>query len=138
MEIQSIDWKKGIILGAIAGVIWGWVVILINAISGAFQFESSVLQNLINFAAGGAIFGIVVSGFLTILQRWLPFKNIVANAVLLSTILWLLLRIGGMLLSSIEPERYHLITAQSIQGFIMAIVMGCILGILWKVNKKKV
>ena len=135
MNFQFIDWKKGIILGAIAGVAWGWIVMFVNAVSGAFQFENSILQNLINFAAGGAIFGIVVSGFLSLLQRWLPFKNIVANAVLLSTILWLLLRIGGMLLSSIEPERYHLITAQSIQGFILAIVMGCILGILWKINK---
>ncbi|MBI5327808.1 MAG: hypothetical protein HZB80_05895 [Deltaproteobacteria bacterium] len=138
MEIQSIDWKKSITLGAISGMIWGWVAMAINALSGAFQFESSVLQNLINFAAGGAVFGIVVNGFLTILQRWLPFQNIVANAVLLSTILWLLIRIGGMFLSSIEPERYHLITAQSIQGFVMAIVMGCILGILWKINKKGV
>ncbi|OGP65931.1 MAG: hypothetical protein A3K22_06050 [Deltaproteobacteria bacterium RBG_16_42_7] len=136
--MQYVDLGKNIMLGVIAGIAWGWVVMAVNVATGAFEFENTLLHNLVVFAVGGAVFGIVVSGFLSLLQRWLPFKNIVANAVLLSTMLWLLLRIGGMLLSSIEPERYHLITAQSIQGVILAIVMGCILGILWKINKKRV
>ncbi len=46
MDFQSIDWKRGIMLGAIAGVIWGWIAMLVNAISGAFQFENRVVQNL--------------------------------------------------------------------------------------------
>lgn len=138
MDFQSIDWKRGIMLGAIAGVIWGWIAMLVNAISGAFQFENSVVQNLVNFAAGGAVFGIVVSGFLNLLKERLPFKNIFLKTIFISTVLWVILRIGGILLSSVEPERYHPITAQSVQGFILAIIMGCILGTLWKINKTRI
>lgn len=138
MDFQSIDWKRGIMLGAIAGVIWGWIAMLVNAISGAFQFENSVVQNLVNFAAGGAVFGIVVSGFLNLLRERLPFKNIFLKTIFISTVLWVILRIGGMLLSSIEPERFHFVTAQSVQGFVLAVIMGCILGVLWKIKSKEI
>ena len=137
MHFQSIDWRKGIILGAIAGVIWGWLAMAVNVVSGAFAFENSLMHNLISFAIGGAVFGIVVNGFLGLLQRLLPFKSILLNAILLSIVFWLMLRIGGAMLSSVEPDRYHIITAQSIQGFVLAIIMGFILGTLWKVNRKE-
>ena len=137
MHFQSIDWKKGIILGAIAGVIWGWVAMAVNAVSGAFAFENSLMHHLISFAVGGAVFGIVVNGFLGLLQRLLPFKSILLNAILLSIVFWLMLRVGGAMLSSVEPDRYHIITAQSIQGFVLAIIMGFILGTLWKINRKE-
>ena len=137
MHFQSIDWKKGIILGGVAGVLWGWVALAVNAMSGVFTFENSLLPNLIGFAIGGIIFGIVVSGFMRLLHEWLPFKNILLNAILLSSVLWLLLRIGGVMLSSVEPDRYHLITAQSVQGFVLAVIMGCILGFLWKIKSKE-
>jgi len=135
MHFQSIDWKKGIILGVIAGVIWGWLAMAVNAATGAFEFENRLLHNLISFAAGGAVFGIVVNGFLSLLYGWLPFRNIFFKAVFLSAILWLVLRVGGALLSSIEPDRYHLITAQTMQGFILAVMMGGILGLLWKIRR---
>ena len=137
MQFQSIDWKRGIMLGAVAGIIWGWLAMAVNAVSGAFAFENSLMHNLISFAIGGAVFGIVVNGFLGLLQRLLPFKSILLNAVLLSVVFWLMLRIGGAMLSSVEPDRYHIITAQSIQGFVLAIIMGFILGTLWKINRKE-
>ncbi len=137
MQFQSIDWKRGIMLGAVAGIIWGWLAMAVNAVSGAFAFENSLMHNLISFAIGGAVFGIVVNGFLGLLQRLLPFKSILLNAILLSIVFWLMLRIGGAMLSSVEPDRYHIITAQSIQGFVLAIIMGFILGTLWKINRKE-
>jgi len=137
MQFQSIDWKRGITLGVLAGIVWGWVAMAVNAVSGAFAFENSLMHNLISFAVGGAVFGIVVNGFLGLLQRLLPFKSILLNAVLLSVVFWLMLRIGGAMLSSVEPDRYHIITAQSIQGFVLAIIMGFILGTLWKINRKE-
>ena len=137
MQFQSIDWKRGIMLGAVAGIIWGWVAMAVNAVSGAFAFENSLMHNLISFAVGGAVFGIVVNRFLGLLQRLLPFKSILLNAILLSIVFWLMLRIGGAMLSSVEPDRYHIITAQSIQGFVLAIIMGFILGTLWKINRKE-
>ena len=137
MQFQSIDWKRGIMLGAVAGIIWGWLAMAVNAVSGAFAFENSLMHNLISFAVGGAVFGIVVNGFLGLLQRLLPFKSILLNAILLSIVFWLMLRIGGAMLSSVEPDRYHIITAQSIQGFVLAIIMGFILGTLWKINRKE-
>ena len=137
MQFQSIDWKRGITLGVLAGIVWGWVAMAVNVVSGAFAFENSLMHNLISFAIGGAVFGIVVNGFLGLLQRLLPFKSILLNAILLSIVFWLMLRIGGAMLSSVEPDRYHIITAQSIQGFVLAIIMGFILGTLWKINRKE-
>ena len=137
MQFQAIDWKRGIMLGAMAGGIWGWVAMAVNVATGAFEFENTLLHNLIVFAAGGAIFGIVVSGFLSLLKERLPFKNIFLKATLLSSVLWIMLKVGGSLLSSVEPERYHPITAQSIQGFVLAIIMGGLLGFLWKIKSKE-
>ncbi|MBI5874765.1 MAG: hypothetical protein HZB81_02795 [Deltaproteobacteria bacterium] len=137
MQFQSIDWKRGIMLGAIAGIAWGWIAMAVNAATGAFEFENTLLHNLIAFAAGGAVFGIVVSGFLSLLKERLPFKNIFLKATLLSSVLWIMLKVGGTLLSSVEPERYHPITAQSIQGFVLAIIMGGLLGFLWKIKSKE-
>ena len=137
MQHQSIDWKKGIMFGAIAGIVWGWIALAVNAVSGAFPFENTLLHLLISFAVGGAIFGIVVSGFLSLLKERLPFKNIFLKAVLISSVLWIMLKAGGTLLSLIEEERNHPVTAQSFQGFILAIIMGCILGLLWKIKGKE-
>jgi len=138
MHFQSIDWKKGIMLGALAGIIWGWVSLAVNAATGAFEFENTLLHNLIAFTAGGAVFGIVVSGFLSLLKERLPFKNIFLKAILVSLVLWIILKGGGTLLSLIEEERYHPVTAQSVQGFVLAIIMGCILGTLWNIKNKEV
>ena len=137
MQFQAIDWKKGIILGAVAGIAWGWIAMTVNAISGAFPFESSLVHNLTIFAMGGAIFGIIVSGFLSLLKEWLPFRNIFLKTILLSTALWLILRIGGIILSSINPDRYHPNMPQTIQGFILAVIMGGLLGFLWKIKSKE-
>jgi len=136
--MEYVDWKKGIMLGAIAGIVWGWIALAVNAATGAFPFENTLLHLLIIFAAGGAIFGIIVSGFLSLLKERLPFKNIFIKAVMVSLVLWIILRGGGTILSSIEPDRYHPETAQSIQGFILALIMGCILGTLWKINRRRV
>src|SRR3972149_8033038 len=83
MQFQSIDWKRGITLGVLAGIVWGWVATAVNAVRGAFAFENSLMHNLISFAIGGAVFCIVVNRFLGLLQRLLPFKSILFNAVLL-------------------------------------------------------
>ena len=63
VSMEHVDLKKGIMLGALAGIIWGWIALSVNAVTGAFQFENTLLHLLIIFAAGGAIFGIIVSGF---------------------------------------------------------------------------
>lgn len=138
MSMEHVDLKKGIMLGALAGIIWGWIALSVNAVTGAFQFENTLLHLLIIFAAGGAIFGIIVSGFLSLLKERLPFQNILLKAVVVSLGLWIILRGGGAILSSIVPDRYHPETAQTIQGFILALIMGCILGALWKINRRRV
>ena len=137
MEFRFIDWKRSIILGVIAGVTWGWIAIVINTISGAFPFEATLLQRLVIFAAGGAIFGIVVNGFLSLLHPLLPFKRTYSKAVFLSVCLWLILRLGGAVLSMVDGERYHQVNSQTIQGLVLAVMMGGLLGLLSKINKKE-
>lgn len=137
MQSQPIDWKGGIMLGAAAGVILGWFALAVNAVSGVFVFENGFANNLISFSVGGAIFGIVVSGLLSLLKERLPFRNIFLKAVFVATVLWATLEIGAIALSSIEPDRYHFVTVQSLQGLFLAVVMGGLLGLLWRIKNKE-
>jgi hypothetical protein len=137
MELDYTGWKRGIGSGFVAGIIWGWIAMGFNAINGTFPFESSLFHNLVSFSVGGAVFGIVAGGFLTIADKWLPFKGSFTKAVFVSTSIWLVLTIGGLLLSTTNPWRYHTLMAQALQGLILALILGCILGTLWKTHQKK-
>ncbi|MBI5588557.1 MAG: hypothetical protein HY889_09370 [Deltaproteobacteria bacterium] len=125
-------WKKNIFIGIPVGIVWGWISMGLNALSGAFEFEGSFIHDFITFSIGGAIFGVIVAGFLSLVGERLPFKRHFPKAVLLSTSLWLLLRFGGVLLSAMEPERYHIVTPQTIQGFVLSLILGGLIGIAWK------
>lgn len=137
MQYQSIDWKKGVVLGAVAGVVWGWIAIAVNAITGAFPFEDSLLHNLATFAIGGAVFGIVTGGFLILLEGWFPLRGNLLKAVFISISLWIILFMGGYGLAVVRPERYVFELQQGVQGLILAGVFGVLLGLLWKVKGKE-
>ncbi len=132
MNLRNADWGSVIGSGIFAGVLWGLLSLIINKFTGAFPFESSVTHNIIIFAASGAIFGIVTSGLLLITGNLLPFKRHLAKAVLVSLSLWVVLRLAGMLLTSMDPMRYHLVNPETIQGLILAIVLGLFLGLAWE------
>ena len=108
----------------------------INAMSGTFPFEHSVFYNLVAFSIGGAVIGIVVGGFMAVSQKWLPFKRPFLNTLLLSISLWFILRIGGFFLSLNDPVRYHPSIAETLQGFVLAVILGCILGSLWEMRQR--
>ncbi len=121
--------KNGISAGVVAGVIWGWLTMAVNAVTGVFPFEGTFTHNLVTFAAAGAIFGIVVGVVLVTGGRFLPVKSQVGKGVVISTAIWLLLRIGGIVLSAMEPHRYHLLTAEFFQGIVLAVILGALLGL---------
>ena len=129
--------KKGICLGILSGIVWGWVSILVNYITGVFPFEESLLKEVITFSFGGAIFGMVIGGFMSLIGDRLPFKSSLPNAIFISTAVWLVLRIGGVLLSYNDPGRFHPDAAQTLQGFMLAIVLGLILTTFWNIGKKR-
>lgn len=129
--------KKGICLGILSGIVWGWVSILVNYITGVFPFEESLLKEVITFSFGGAIFGMVIGGFMSLIGDRLPFKSPLPNAIFISMAVWLVLRIGGVLLSYNNPGRFHPDAAQTLQGFMLAIVLGLILTTFWNIGKKR-
>jgi hypothetical protein len=122
--------KDGVIAGVIAGIIWGWVSMGVNAVSGVFPYEGSFAHNLATFTAGGAVFGVVVGGLVASVGRLLPFRGALQRAVFISTALWLVLRGAGMMLSAMQPDRYHLLSPEFIQGVALAAAMGVILGLI--------
>lgn len=124
-------WKRKIFLSMIAGVLWGFFAMAANLVSGAFEFESTLTHNLITFTVGGIIWSIVTGGILAVAGGWIPLKGTFAKAVAVSTSFWLVLRLGGVMLSGMNPDRYHIVTPQTIQGLILAMVLGAILGVLW-------
>ncbi|TAN61899.1 hypothetical protein EPN18_05770 [bacterium] len=114
-----------------SGIVWGWLSMAINSFTGAFTFESGLSHNFISFALGGVILSLICAGFLFMLEGRLPFKRTLPKAVLVSASVWLVLRIGGAFLSAMDSERFHVVTPQTLQGFLLAIVLGVVLGIVW-------
>jgi len=137
MQFSNLDWAKGIGLGIISGIIWGWIAMAVNAFTGVFPFENSLSHNLVTFATGGAVFGVVTSSFLILLKGWLPLKGNLLKVVFISTTLWIILFMGGYGLAVVRPERYVFEVGQGVQGFFLAIFFGLLLGILWRIRQKE-
>lgn len=114
-----------------AGIVWGWFSMLVNSLTGAFDFESGFGHNLVSFAVSGVILSLICAGLLFVFEDRLPFKRPIPKAMLVSTGFWLVLRIGGALLSSMDHERYHVVTPQTVQGLFLAIMLGAALGMVW-------
>jgi len=132
MNISPGDWKEGLVSGVLAGAVWGWTALIVNRLTGAFPFEESLLHEVVLFVIGGAVFGVVVSGFMVLTSDVLPFKRLLPKAILLSTVLWLLMRTAGVALSVMDPLRYHPEMEQALQGFVLALIMGCLIGLFSK------
>jgi hypothetical protein len=138
MNLGYIDLKRGIVAGLLSGVLWGWLVLAVNGITGAFSPGERLLFNLLTFAIGGGVFGVAVGGLLALIRDILPFKSLLPKAVLVSVCLWTVLRIGGAVLSGTAPWRYHAEMVQTVQGFFLAVFMGALLGVLWERVVKEV
>lgn len=122
--------RRGINSGVAAGIVWGWFCMGVNAVSGVFPFEGTLTHNIVTFSVAGAVFGVVVSALTLTVGRLLPFRGQVARAVFISAAIWIVLRAGGMVLSAMEPERYHLLTPEFFQGLLLAAVLGLFLGVV--------
>ncbi|HEY4707319.1 MAG TPA: hypothetical protein VII64_07650, partial [Thermodesulfobacteriota bacterium] len=105
---------------------------LANYMSGIFPFEGSFAHNMLSFTFGGVVFGIVTSGILAVAGRFLPFRRLLYRAVFVSASVWIVLILAGDMLSMMEPGRYHLVTPETMQGFLLALALGAILGMLLK------
>ncbi len=124
-------------MGILSGIVWGWVSILVNYVTGVVPFEESLLHEVITFSFGGAIFGMVIGGFMSLVGKKLPFKSLLPNAIFVSVAVWLIIRFGGVLLSYNNSGRFHPDTAQALQGFVMTIVLGLILATFWNIWKRR-
>ena len=135
MNLTDIEWRKGIALGLISGVLCGWLLMALNELTGVFVLEASLTLNVVAFGVGGGLFGVVAGGVTALLEKNLPFKGALLKGILVSTGLWIVLRLGGFMLSFNEPARFHADSGQTIQGFVFAVILGAVLGSLW--NRKK-
>ncbi len=125
----SPDWKRYMIMSAVAGALWGVFSFGVNAATGVFRFEHGPLYNLFMFAVAGGVFGVTSGGFLLALKGFLPFKGPVPKAVMVSTGLWLVLRLSGALLSGMESERYHVAALETLQGLALSSTLGLFIGL---------
>ncbi len=122
-------------LGSISGIVCGWLLMLLNNFTGVFILEGTFWFNVAAFAVGGAVFGIVAGGFTALLEKRIRFDGELFKGIVVSTGLWIVLRLGGYILSLNDPERYHPDVGQTAQGFVFAVMVGVVLGSLWKMEK---
>ncbi len=106
-------------------------MIAINLLSGVAEFENGFISNALAFSTGGGLFGLIAGGFMALLEERLPFAGVFAKTVSISVAIWLILRLGGGLLSMNDPQRFHPDFSQTLQGLLFAVVLGLILGGLW-------
>lgn len=135
MNLTDIEWRKGIFLGLLSGILCGWLLMALNELTGVFAIEASLTLNLVAFGAGGGVFGVVAGSFTALLEKSLPFNGALFKGILVSTGLWIVLRAGGYILSLNDAARYHADVGQTVQGFAFAIMLGAMLGSLWKMEK---
>lgn len=127
----TFGFKDGIIAGAVGGVLWGFVSMAVNSATGVFTPETGLLHDTISFALGGGLFGVVAGGIIGVGGRLIPFGNVYARSVFTSTLIWMLLRVGGAMLSAIEPERYHVLTPDTVQGVLLSALLGAMIAGVW-------
>jgi len=123
-----IRWKDSIYAGVMGGILWGWMILLLNNLTHAFHTEQGIFYNIFIFPAGGALLGALVAIMTELFYELIPFPGLTYKIVFVSVAIWTLLRIGGSILSLIKPERYHQSMPATIQGFVFAILMGLLIG----------
>lgn len=128
---MPLSFKDGIIAGAVGGVLWGLVSMAVNSATGVFAPEAGLLHDIVSFALGGGLFGVVAGGVIGAGGKMIPFRNIYARSVFTSALIWLLLRVGGAMLSAIEPERYHVLTPETAQGLLLSALLGAMIAGVW-------
>ena len=125
----SPDWKRYMIISGLAGALWGVFSFGVNALTGIFRLEHGLAYNLIVFAVAGGVFGIVSGGFFLATKGFLPFNRPFPKAVMVSTGLWLALRLSWALLTGMESERYHVVTAETLQGRMLSLTLDSFIGL---------
>src|SRR3989304_5863992 len=68
-------WKRGIGSGVVAGIVWGWLAMIIHAVTKISPVEHSILYNMFPFTIGGVIIGILSGGLLALIHDRLPFRS---------------------------------------------------------------
>lgn len=129
--------KDGLITGIIAGTLWGMLSMVVNGITGVFPFEQTVGYNLIVFATGGAVFGVVVGALLSVGWRAIPFRSVLAKALAVSLFVWTVLRVGGLVLSHMNPYRYHAVFVEAVQGLVLAAMLGIVMAMVIRLRHSR-
>lgn len=121
--------REGFAADLISGVLWGWLSMLVNSLTGIFVFEAGFVHDLVSFALAGVINGLVVGLLLTLIAARLPLKSFTVKAVIISVSIWLVLRAGAVILSNMHPDRYHVAMWESLQGLLLAVLLGVFIGL---------
>ncbi|MEE9615082.1 MAG: hypothetical protein V3W31_09105 [Thermodesulfobacteriota bacterium] len=123
--------KRGVICGALGGLLWGTVLFVFSWASGRAYMEMGLVSEALAFALAGTLFGSVVGGFLAVLPGD-GVTNWVIRGALVSLAIWGLMVLAGLILGAVEPGRYYTHTGEVVRGFFLIAVLGVIVGTFWK------
>ena len=134
--IDFSGWKRGIGSGVVAGIVWGWLAMIIHAGISISTAEHSILYNMFPFTIGGGIFGAFSGGILSLIHDRLPFKTSFGKAVLLTIWIWLMLHVCGFLFSMIDNSRFHYSSREALHGLMLFVLLGGILGAVCQIRNR--
>ncbi len=130
--------KDGLVAGLVGGTLWGILSMAVNGMTGIFPFEHPFFYNLVMFATGGALFGIVTGALFVASRAVLPLDSAILRATIVSVFVWMVLRGGGLVLSYMNPYRYHAVFVEALQGLALSVFLGIIVGMAVRFKERSV
>ncbi|MBI3606353.1 MAG: hypothetical protein HY207_00120 [Nitrospirae bacterium] len=111
------------------GALWGLANFGVVLASGQPEMEGGLATNLVAFTVGGALMGLTVALILALVGP-ADRRRRMAWSLGATCAVWGLFVLGGAILGTASPDRYHLVWAEVLRGGAMVAGLGVLLGLV--------
>lgn len=111
------------------GALWGGANLGVVVASGWPELEGGLATNLTAFTVGGALMGLTVALVLALVGPPIGRRRM-AWSLGATCAVWGLFVLGGAILGTASPDRYHLVWAEVLRGSAMVAGLGVLLGLV--------
>ena len=118
-------------IGAAVGIgaLWGLANLGVVVASGWPELEGGLATNLVAFTVGGALMGLTVALILALVGP-VDRRRRMAWSLGTTCAVWGAFVLGGAMLGTANPDRYHLVGSELLRGAAMAAGLGILLGLV--------
>lgn len=128
--------RKAVAIGLTAGLLWSAIALLWTLGSQAWLggtvvgLEKGTMANILPFVVGGIVMAGLCWSLLLAWGRSIPFGGSITKGIAITVAVWVFLTSTGPLVASAASHRVYFNAFEVVQGALLAVVLGMILGIL--------